>query len=400
MGTQRRDAETMPLKILVVDDEPDLEALVRQRFRKQIRDREYEFAFAGNGVEALKRIADDADVEIVLTDIRMPEMDGLTLLMKLHELDKPALSSIIVSAYGDMENIRSAMNRGAFDFLTKPINLEDLNITVRKAAGWVESVKRSLAEHDQLLAVRQDLRVATRIQESILPRSFPPFPDRPEIEIHAAMIPAREVGGDFYDFFFIDHRRLGFVIGDVSGKGVPAAIFMAASRTLLKATALQVADPGECLGQVNRLLTAESDAYTFVTAVYGVLDTATGEVRCSSGGHDPPLLVRAAGEVEPMAARGGPVLGMIAGSVYEVAILSLGPGDGLLLSTDGVTEARGSDGEFFGNARLLSSVQRASRLPVKDQIDAVVADVQHFSAHEPQSDDITVLAVRFLTAPA
>src|SRR5689334_16930675 len=130
----------MAVKILVVDDEPDLELLVRQKFRRQIREQVYSFLFAGNGVEALRILQDNADVDLVLTDINMPEMDGLTLLLKLGELDR-VLKSVIVSAYGDMENIRTAMNRGAADFLTKPIDLQDMEITVNKMMEELTELK-------------------------------------------------------------------------------------------------------------------------------------------------------------------------------------------------------------------------------------------------------------------
>src|SRR5512133_2868555 len=122
----------MAHKILVVDDEPDLELLIKQKFRKQIRDNEFNFVFAQNGLQALEKLSQHQDITVVLSDINMPEMDGLTLLQKLHEMNNPALKSVIISAYGDMDNIRTAMNRGAFDFLTKPINFNDLELTVQK----------------------------------------------------------------------------------------------------------------------------------------------------------------------------------------------------------------------------------------------------------------------------
>src|SRR5260221_2336202 len=122
----------MPIKMMVVDDEPDLESLIRQRFRKQIRENEFEFVFAQNGVQALQRLSEHPDTSIILSDINMPEMDGLTLLLKLGEMNNPALKAVIVSAYGDMENIRTAMNRGAFDFVTKPIDFTDLEVTINK----------------------------------------------------------------------------------------------------------------------------------------------------------------------------------------------------------------------------------------------------------------------------
>ena len=213
----------MPNKILVVDDEPDLELLVRQKFRRQIRDKEFEFFFAHDGAEALETIRQQPEIDVVLSDINMPVMDGLTLLSRINELNKD-LKAVIVSAYGDMQNIRTAMNRGAFDFLTKPIDFQDFETTINKTILESMALRQGAKAREQLTAIQHELGIASQIQQSMLPKNFPPYPDRAEFSLYASMFAAKEVGGDFYDFFLIDHDRLGFVIGDVSGKGVPAAI--------------------------------------------------------------------------------------------------------------------------------------------------------------------------------
>ena len=228
----------MAIKILSVDDELDLEILLTQYFRRKIKKGEYEFHFAHNGLEALQMLLAMPDFDVILSDINMPEMDGLTLLTKINEMRNPALKCIMVSAYGDMENIRSAMNQGAFDFTTKPINLEDLERTIEKAAEQIAFIKQAQREHTQLESIQNDLHVAQEIQQTILPKTFPPFPELKSFDLYAYMNAAKYVGGDFYDFFRIDQDRLGFVIADVSGKGVPAAIFMAISRTVIRAIAL------------------------------------------------------------------------------------------------------------------------------------------------------------------
>ena len=241
----------MAIKILSVDDEQDLESLLTQYFRRKIRKGEYEFSFAHDGVEALDMILAHPDFDIILSDINMPEMDGLTLLTKINEMRNPALKCIIVSAYGDMENIRMAMNHGAFDFATKPIDMEDLERTIEKAVQQIAFVKEAQKEHDQLAqkehdqleAIRYDLSVAQEIQQAILPKVFPPFPQYDQFDIYARMKAAKAVGGDFYDFFMIDESHLGLTIADVSDKGVPAAIFMAISRTVIRANALSQLSP-------------------------------------------------------------------------------------------------------------------------------------------------------------
>lgn len=256
----------MAVKILSVDDELDLEVLLTQYFRRKIRKGEYEFHFAHNGLEALQMVLQQKDFDIILSDINMPEMDGLTLLTRINELRNPALKCIMVSAYGDMGNIRSAMNNGAFDFATKPIDLEDLSRTIEKAIEQINFVRTSQCEHNQLESIKGDLAVAGEIQQAILPSKFPPFPDLVDkLDIFASMTPAKDVGGDFYDFFQIDADRIGFVIADVSGKGIPAALFMAVSRTLIRSTGLRGIPSHECISYANRLLCNESLDAMFVT---------------------------------------------------------------------------------------------------------------------------------------
>src|SRR5437763_4640975 len=208
----------MAFKILVVDDEPDVELLIKQKFRRKIRDGEFDFEFARNGEEALQKMHSDDAIDIVMSDINMPVMDGLTLLTKISSLDR-IVRTVMVSAYGDMQNIRIAMNRGAYDFLTKPIDFEDFETTVQKTIQEIKGIREGHQVRLKLTALESELDVASQIQQSMLPSRFPPFPDRPEFDIYAQMTAARSVGGDFYDFFMIDPNRLGIVLGDGSGKG-------------------------------------------------------------------------------------------------------------------------------------------------------------------------------------
>ena len=231
-------------KILVVDDETDLQFVINQKFRKQIRNGQYEFHFAFNGLEALSKLIEIPDIAVILSDINMPEMDGLTLLSKVRELKNPLLKTVICSAYGDMENIRTAMNRGAFDFVTKPVDFTDLEVTLEKTISELNVVREGMAYHDKLLSIEHDLMVAREIQRAILPKSIP---ELVWAGIFGSMDAARQIGGDFFDYFMMDAHRLGFVIGDVSGKGIPAAIFMAVSRTLIRATGLKGMSPSECM---------------------------------------------------------------------------------------------------------------------------------------------------------
>ena len=386
----------MAVKILSVDDELDLEVLLTQYFRRQIRKGEYEFAFAHNGLEALQKLLETPDFDIILSDINMPEMDGLTLLAKVNELKNPAMKCIMVSAYGDMDNIRSAMNKGAFDFATKPIDLDDLSRTIEKAIEQVRYIRESQQEHNQLESIKNDLAIAGEIQQTILPRSFPPFPELTEVvDISASMTPAKDVGGDFYDFFQIDDERIGLVIADVSGKGVPASLFMAVSRTLLRATALRGVSSAECLTYANKLLCKESLDSMFVTVFYGIYHYKTGMMDYTNAGHNPPYLLRGGRTVEFLPVASNFVVGVFDDIEFESNTLTFGIGDTLLLYTDGVTEAFNDKREQFSESNLqdiLASMHESSS--AKEVVTSVLQSVKTFSGDYPQSDDITLLSLQ------
>ena len=385
----------MPIKILSVDDEMDLELLLTQYFRRKIRKGEYEFVFAHNGLEALTMMVKHPDIEIILSDINMPEMDGLTLLAKVNEMRNPALKVIMVSAYGDMGNIRQAMNNGAFDFATKPIDLDDLSVTIEKAIEQIEYVHQMQKEHSQLESLKGDLAIACDIQQAILPRVFPPFPeDSDKMDIAASMTPAKDVGGDFYDFFRIDDDRIGFVIADVSGKGIPAAIFMAVSRTLIRATGVRGGSPADCLTYSNKLLAAESVDCMFVTVFYGIFNLKTGEISYCNAGHNPPYILKRGGAVEVLPMSQDPMVGAIDGIEYHGATLQLDHGDSLVMFTDGVTEAMNAQNEEFGEERLEDTLAEVTMHNCQQIVEAIKADVAAFVGDAEQSDDITVLALK------
>ncbi len=382
------------VKILVVDDETDMEPMIRQKFRSHIREKTYDFEFAFNGLEALEKIIEFPEIGIVLSDINMPEMDGLTLLTKLKELKKPGLKTVIVSAYGDMDNIRTAMNRGAFDFITKPVNFDDLEITINKTLAEILAVRGWLTEHDQLVSIQHDLNISRDIQQAILPKKFPPFPDEPNFDIYASMVAANEVGGDFYDFFLIDKHRLGFVIGDVSGKGISAAIFMAVGRTLIRATGVKGDSVSECMRYVNNLLCKESVSSMFVTVFYGILNTQTGEVDYVNAGHNPPYIL-SANRISMVEMTNGLPLGVIEDVSFESKRIQLKKGEQLLLFTDGVVEAFNLEETAYGEERFENFLNRSLNLSVETIIKKSFTDVADFVGSAPQSDDITLLGITF-----
>lgn len=382
----------MPIKILSVDDELDMEDLIRQKFRRPIRKGEMEFLFAHNGIEALKVIEENPDVGLILSDINMPEMDGLTLLGKVAEKNRSDIKTIIISAYGDMENIRTAMNRGAFDFVTKPINFDDLDTTIKKTLKEVERIRASMKDKTKLTSIEKDLSTANEIQLSILPKKFP---KKDTFELFASMNAAKMVGGDFYDFFMIDDNQLGIVMADVSGKGIPAAIFMAVSRTIIKATALKGIEPGVCLAYANDLLCKESVNSMFVTAFYGILNLSTGQFKFSNGGHNLPYQIKKSGEVLEIPKTGNMILGIMDGLPYGTSTIQLDHGDSLFLFTDGVSEAENEAKELFGEERLIEILKSNPAASAEEFCKSMFAKVKEFAGNAEQSDDITMLAVNY-----
>ena len=377
-------------KILVVDDEPDLERLMLQRMRRDIRAGLYKFVFAQNGVEALDRLKEQSDIDLVLSDINMPKMDGLTLIEQIPKV-QPDIRSVIISAYGDMKNIRTAMNRGAFDFVTKPIDFDDLKLTISRTLQHLVEWREALESRDKLVALQNELGVASKIQQSILPTRFP---ERPGCRIFANMKPARNVGGDFFDVIHLQGDRIGIAIADVSDKGVPAALFMMSCRTLIKGAAIGKTDPGEVLHEVNQLLEEDNDAAMFVTVFYGVYDPHSRRFQYANGGHNSPLIVHADGSSAELPLTGGIALGLMPDLDYDNSTVTLAPGDLIVLYTDGVTEAFDEQGNQFGTERLQEVFAGAEPKDVQDANRAVFEAVEKFAGDTPQSDDITCVTFR------
>ena len=380
---------TQPYRILVVDDEPDLEPLILQRMRRQIRSSEYEFVFAQNGVEALEKLNVDPTIDMVLSDINMPKMDGLTLLQQLPGVD-PNLRAVIISAYGDMDNIRTAMNRGAFDFVTKPIDFDDLKITISRTLEHLAEWREALSSRDQLVALQNELSIASQLQQSILPKN-PPVTE--SYEVSANMEPARNVGGDFYDFFKLD-EQVGLVVADVSDKGIPASMFMMSSRTALKGAAIGVREPGKVLAEVNNQLHQDNPTFMFVTLIYALFNPESGSFTYSIAGHDPPMLISADGAVTELPPTKGVALGVAPNIVYTQETVTLAPGDTIVLFTDGVTEAMNADNEQFGMARLSDVFDGNPPDSALTANKSVFEHVRDFVGDAPQSDDITCLTLR------
>jgi sigma-B regulation protein RsbU (phosphoserine phosphatase) len=243
--------------------------------------------------------------------------------------------------------------------------------------------------------ISAELNVANHIQTSMLPNLFPAFPERKEFDIYASMTPAKEVGGDFYDFFMVDDRHLAVVIADVSGKGVPAALFMVIGKTLIKDHTQQGRALGEIFTEVNELLCESNSEGLFITAFEGVLDLDTGEFVYVNAGHDAPFICRRDGSYEPLAVKPGFVLAGMEGTKFSEGRIILGEGDKLFHYTDGVTEATNIGNELYGKERLLLVLNKNKGQTPKETLSSVKTDIDHFVSDAPQFDDITMLCVEY-----
>jgi len=275
----------------------------------------------------------------------------------------------------EIETLASAFNKMTQDLKVYIKNLEETT----RAKEKIES----------------ELQVAREIQTSMLPRIFPPFPDRKEFDIYATMDTAKEVGGDLYDFFMVDKNKLCFLVGDVSGKGIAAALFMAIVKTLLKTAALQTSSPERTLNLVNNILAPDNEASMFVTVLCVMLDIETGQVEFSNGGHNPPLLSTDNQTFDFLEVEKGFVVGVMENSQYKKQTLTLKPNQIFFLYTDGVTEAMNKQKQMFSEQRLREYLSSCKINDAKDIISGVREKVQAFTQNEPQSDDITMLTLKY-----
>lgn len=268
--------------------------------------------------------------------------------------------------------------------------------TIALQAGIALENARAVRDREQLAAIQQELETARRIQLSLVPSVFPPFPQRTDFELHAQMTAAKSVGGDFFDFFLIDEHRLGLVIGDVSGKGVPAALYMAVTRTQIKSTALAGMSPAECLLAVNAMLVRDRVSSMFATCFYAILDTRTGRLDYANAGHNPPYALRAAGgAVERFPIGGGLPLGMFAKLKCANASVALAPGDEVFLYTDGVPEATDAALNDFTDQRMEAVLREAPDAACAALIERMNQALLEFTGGAAQSDDVTMLALRY-----
>jgi serine phosphatase RsbU (regulator of sigma subunit) len=373
-------------KILVVDDTPSN----IQSLAATLKPAGYQVLVATNGQQALDVMA-KVRPDLILLDIMMPVMDGFEACANIKaNAEWRDIPIIFLTAKTETADLVKGFELGAVDYVNKPFNAHELMARVHTHLT-VDRLRTSVSEKNAALEKAQaqmsaELDLARAMQVAILPSRFPVAPG---CDGSARMLPATTMGGDFYDFIELPGGRIGLVMADVSGKGVPAAFFMAVARTNLNALAATASGPADCLQRTNDVLLTQNPMDLFVTVFYAVFDPATGSLAYANGGHNPPLIRRANGTVEMLTAASGLVLGMFP-ATYEQDTAQLAPGDTLVLYTDGVTEAFNVDVQMYEEARLIERVRADGGGSAKTLVASIFDSVIGFSGAAPQSDDITV----------
>jgi len=300
----------------------------------------------------------------------------LTLTRGAEEIGKGNLESRVTVKTGDELEMLSATFNKMTDSLRDYIkNLEDTTAAKER--------------------IESELKIAHDIQMGMLPKVFPPFPDMPEFDIYATLEPAKEVGGDLFDFFFLDDDHLCFTIGDVSGKGMPASLFMVVTKIMVKTKATKGLTPEKVLDRVNQDISLDNPSLLFVTLFLGILNIRTGELQYANGGHNPPLIIRADGDIKMMESTGGIALGVMEDFLYDSKTLTLNRGDLLVLYSDGVTEAMNRVQDLYSDKRLIETMHTLKNGSVDEIIRGILESVDAFCQDEPRSDDITLLSIRY-----
>jgi len=306
---------------------------------------------------------------------------------------KSVLCMPMLNNEGELVGVVQVLNKkdgGTFDDQDKNL-LEALSVQAAVAIQRAQLLEAFVEKQ----RIQESLKLAADIQMGMLPKEFPAFPDREDFDLFASIIPAKEVGGDFYDFFLIDEDHLCFVIGDVSGKGVPAALFMAVTKTHVAASTIPGVEPSDILFRANNELCKENDQGMFCTIFYGILNTKTGEVHYSNGGHNPPYIVREDGTNEQVEGTMGIALGVMDEMDFGVNTLTLKKGESMYLYTDGVNEAMDIGGNEYSYERLEEFLTSTAGQQTTDIVGGSLSDIESFVGNAEQSDDITVLMVKY-----
>ncbi len=375
---------------LIIDSDPQTSQTLREKVPSIYDGARLTISVARSDDEALTLINKGTEFDIALVAIDSPAISGMSLFSRIEERSF-RVPRIAVSTNTDLRGIRKAMNEGATDFLVKPLLVDDFKATIERVLADVERRRRNWRERSEYSALMREIDIAGDIQQRILPQDFPGIEG---YAVHGSTTPAKTMGGDFYDVFMLDDERVGVVMADVSGKGIPAAFYMAVSRTLLRSVAMSGVTPEMCLGQVNELLCEYHIPGMFVSALYGVLNTKAHTFRFANAGHHPPYKCNTSGELSTYEGGEGSVLGIIPEMTFGQETVALGPEEFIYMYTDGVTEAFNDDREQFSEERLESCLSKGKFRDARKIVETVEKAVAHHVGDAQQSDDITSLVVR------
>ena len=333
--------------------------------------------------------------DLILLDIKMPGLDGFETMRRLQEQMNPSekIPVIFLTADDSQDAETHGLALGAMDFIKKPFIPDVLVLRVRHTIDLVR-LQHDLEQENE--RIRSELAMASRIQSAMLPGIFPAFPERKEFDIYASMDPVRGVGGDFFDFFFIDRDHLCLLIADVSGKGIPAALFMMASKVILADNAKSGKSPAQILQDTNEAICANNPEEMFVTVWLGILDISTGLLTTANAGHEYPALMHADGQFELFRDRHGLVVGGMPGVKYHEHSLQMYPGSKLFVYTDGVPEATDAENALFGTTRMLEALNAHANESPKQILHGVRQAVNEFVSDMEQFDDLTMMCLEYM----
>jgi sigma-B regulation protein RsbU (phosphoserine phosphatase) len=377
-------------KILVLDDEEDTKDLFLQKFRHKITNNIYEFSFVSDQENTLNLLKQQA-FDIFISDINVAGMDGISFIAQLRR-EYPLMKSIVISAYGDMNTLRAVMRGGAHDFVIKPIDFKDFSDTLEKTINFIKQLQQSEAASKRLSAISDELDVSAKLQKSMLPGNML---KKGSIELWADTVPAAEVGGDFYDFFWLNETKLGLVMADVSGKNISAAMFALIGKTLIKSFSKVYSSPAECFRNVNRTLCSENVTTMFITAMYGIVDMEKNEMIYTNAGHLPIAVINPTYGPKFLECKSGMALGIWEDTEFNDNVHSFSPGEVILLYTDGVPEATNKNGEEYGNDRFEELLRQNMKMPPNLLTKTLITSIKKFAGDTQQSDDITTLCLKY-----
>ena len=377
-------------KILVVDD-----AKANIKILADLLSDQAQVLFATNGPVALQKAAQE-DLDLILLDVMMPEMDGYEVCEKLKADTRTAqIPVVFVTGLSEEQDEEKGLRLGAIDYVTKPFSPAIVKARVRNHLQARQHQRDLEAAHAQLRASHEkEMRIAHDIQMAMLPKRERGGDTFDGFDIAAILEPARSVGGDLYNYFSVGDDRLLFAVGDVSDKGVPAALFMVKTNTLLRSVAGEIVELSTIMARVNQELSRENEACMFVTLIVGILDLNTGDFALANGGHNAPVLMKADGSCAYIETETGPALGFDESGEFPVMQSRLNPGEMLLLYTDGVTEAFNDCDEMYSDERLVEVLAGQAQSGAADTTQMLLRSVQDFAGNHGQSDDITIVALR------